>query len=150
MKFFSNNMEHCVTYSPLITPSLNAFLQIWPWSCFKAVVFRSEFICQMTLATTASMMVSLLKIKQTKWLHCTWLKLVHHNYNLWNNNQLQFYQKIHRVIEKLKFKWSRPVGIYMLLWSLRLRGCKCLWQRDGQYWMFDCAIILYLKYRQIK
>ena len=52
------------TYSPLIFPSSYASFQIWPWSCFNAVVFRSELICQRTFFTAASMIVFLLNTKK--------------------------------------------------------------------------------------
>lgn len=54
-------MKNCVTYSPVIFPLSNASFQMWPWSCFNAVVLRSELICQMTFLTTASMTMFLLK-----------------------------------------------------------------------------------------
>ena len=61
------------TYSPLIFPSLYASFQIWPWSCFNAVVFRSELICQRTFFTAASMIVSLLNTKKISFL-TSWTK----------------------------------------------------------------------------
>lgn len=56
------------TYCPFIFPSQNASFQIWPCSCFKAVVLRSDLICHMTFLTTASMTISLLKKK----VHFCW------------------------------------------------------------------------------